>query len=414
MSEDYDLSIYPASPILLATKGIDSVCSLLGCSDEWRSFVPSALSSWVQYKVGDVRNSFPSMLSYNDYLVQSSQGVGWASAFSYAFETPSTSLGDLTTVTSIVVLLILVCLLRLIKGILLPIFSSIGREIGRKTHGKGWELQNEIRIQKFGEYVFRLAYHFIISLYGVWYFCDKEWWDENRGGTTVLFRGYPLHPVDSGMAWYYLVQSAYNVEALVSLAELSFVVKFQNPFENGIIKFPILISWSKTVRGDFREMAIHHVVTNLLIIGSSMFRLTRVGSMVFLVHDISDVPVDLSKLANFLKWKLSTSICFITMVIFWLIFRLTILPFVIYRSVIFESYMVMEGGRIDPIYFCAYGPFFVTLVGLIILLHVLWFYMFLQMGYLLVFKGEAHDLSEHKKGETQDVAIKTNGTKKEN
>ena len=74
--------------------------------------------------------------------------------------------------------------------------------------------------------------------------------------------------------------------------------------------------------------------------------------------------------------------------------------------------MVMEGGRIDPIYFCAYQPFFVLLMGLIILLHVLWFYMFLQMGYLLIFKGEAHDLSEHKKGETQDPKVKPNGAKK--
>ena len=29
------------------------------------------------------------------------------------------------------------------------------------------------------------------------------------------------------------------------------------------------------------------------------------------------------------------------------------------------------------------------------------FTMFLQMGWVLVSKGEAHDLSEHKKGETQ-------------
>ena len=37
--------------------------------------------------------------------------------------------------------------------------------------------------------------------------------------------------------------------------------------------------------------------------------------------------------------------------------------------------------------------------------------MFLQMGYILIFKGEAHDLSEHKKGEDQNlVPGKVNGT----
>ena len=43
-----------------------------------------------------------------------------------------------------------------------------------------------------------------------------------------------------------------------------------------------------------------------------------------------------------------------------------------------------------------------VLMGAIILLHVLWFTMFLRMGYILVFKGEDHDLSEHKKGEQQN------------
>ena len=340
--------------------------------------------------------------------------MGWSSMYQYAFETPSTSLGDLTTPTSMLVLCILVFILRAIKGFLLPSFSNMGRRAGRQTHGPEWEQHNEIRIQKFGEYVFRLLYHFIISVYGVWYFGDKEWWD--RGGTNVLWLGYPFHPVDSGMAWYYLVQSAYNLEALVSLAELSFCVTIRYPTNvGGTFQWPLSISWSKDVRGDFREMAIHHVVTNLLVLGSSMFRFTRVGSMVFLVHDISDVPVDLSKLANFLKWKMTTALCFFIMVLFWLIFRLTILPFVIYRSVIWESWMVLEGGQVEPIYFCAYQPFFVFLVGLVILLHVLWFYMFLQMGYLLVVKGERHDLSEHKNGEQQDGtgATKSNDTKKE-
>lgn len=413
MSEKYDLTIYPPSPILLATKGIDAVCSMVGCS-EWRSILPPTLSSWVDHKMGNVILIFPSMLSYGDYLAQTSQDMGWSSMYQYAFETPSTSLGDLTTPTSMLVLCILVFILRAIKGFLLPSFSNMGRRAGRQTHGPEWEQHNEIRIQKFGEYVFRLLYHFIISVYGVWYFGDKEWWD--RGGTNVLWLGYPFHPVDSGMAWYYLVQSAYNLEALVSLAELSFCVTIRYPTNvGGTFQWPLSISWSKDVRGDFREMAIHHVVTNLLVLGSSMFRFTRVGSMVFLVHDISDVPVDLSKLANFLKWKMTTALCFFIMVLFWLIFRLTILPFVIYRSVIWESWMVLEGGQVEPIYFCAYQPFFVFLVGLVILLHVLWFYMFLQMGYLLVVKGERHDLSEHKNGEQQDGtgATKSNDTKKE-
>eukprot|EP00543_Licmophora_paradoxa_P000594 CAMPEP_0202450002 /NCGR_PEP_ID=MMETSP1360-20130828/8662_1 /ASSEMBLY_ACC=CAM_ASM_000848 /TAXON_ID=515479 /ORGANISM="Licmophora paradoxa, Strain CCMP2313" /LENGTH=213 /DNA_ID=CAMNT_0049068111 /DNA_START=608 /DNA_END=1249 /DNA_ORIENTATION=+ len=201
------------------------------------------------------------------------------------------------------------------------------------------------------------------------------------------------------MAWYYLIQAAYNLEALVSLCEISF------RFDRKHLRF----AWAPTVRGDFREMAVHHVVTNCLVLGSSYFRLTRVGSSVFIVHDVSDVPVDLSKLANFLKWKVSTALCFATMVLLWLVFRLGLLPFVIYRSVLLESHRVTTEGSIDMIYYRTYRPIFVVLIGLILLLHLAWFSMFIKMGYLLIFKGERHDLSEHKAGEAQE-AITTNNT----
>ena len=49
---------------------------------------------------------------------------------------------------------------------------------------------------------------------------------------------------------------------------------------------------------------------------------------------VSDVPVDLSKLANFLKWKVTTVVCFGTMVLTWLYTRLYILPVKIYWTVI--------------------------------------------------------------------------------
>jgi hypothetical protein len=56
---------------------------------------------------------------------------------------------------------------------------------------------------------------------------------------------------------------------------------------------------------------------------------------------------------------------------------------------------------IHPIYYVVYQPFFVFLMGLLIVLHLAWFTMFIQMGWFLIFKGEAHDLSEHKSGESQ-------------
>ena len=120
-----------------------------------------------------------------------------------------------------------------------------------------------------------------------------------------------------------------------------------------------------------------------------------------MLHDISDIPVDLSKLANFLKWKTTTVVCFVSMCITWLLTRLIILPFIVWRSIIYESWLVCADGYVPPMYYNMFQPIFVFLLGFLILLHFFWFTMFIQMGYVLIRKGEAHDLSEHKNGEDQ-------------
>ena len=124
--------------------------------------------------------------------------------------------------------------------------------------------------------------------------------------------------------------------------------------------------------------------------------------MVFMVHDISDVPVDLSKLANFLKWKQTTIVCFISMVLVWMLTRLYVLPFIIYHAVLTQSHYVMEQG-LSPLLYISYRYFFYVLIGFLILLHLSWFGMFIQMFLAIVQKNEVHDLSEHKQGEDQSV-----------
>lgn len=393
-----DLTGYPPAPVTWVYNALDTLCEPLGCG-QWRQILPVALTesgAWFseENRLGPLTALLPKLTTYEEFLEATNATPSAQSLYQYAFETPSTSLADLTTPTALLTLFILVMILRQIKGILIPWFSDLGRKAARHTHGPLWEKGNEIRIVKFGEYVFRLVFHSCISIAGIYYFWDKEWW--TSGGTPSLFQEYPHQEIAPGMAWYYLVQGAYNLDAMVSLLEMSFELQ-SNP--KGIL--PIKLGWSKAVRGDFREMFIHHIVTNLLVIGSSFFRFTRVGSMVFMVHDISDVPVDLSKLANFLKWKTTTALCFAAMVLVWCLTRLGILPFVIYKSVLYESWLVCQSGIIAPIYYVHYKPFFVVLVGLLITLHLAWFTMFLQMGWVLISKGEAHDLSEHKKGEHQ-------------
>ena len=298
-------------------------------------------------------------------------------------------------------------LMRQVKSIVIPAFCDFGRRMGQSTHGVEWEKENQERITKFGEYVFRLLYHSSVAIFGLWYFWDKPWWDPANGKQIVIFEGYPHHEVETGMIWYYLVQSAYNVDAMISLIELSFAIKVQYPIcpKRKEWRNPVSIGWSPTCRGDFREMAIHHVVTNMLILGSSYCRFTRIGSMLLLLHDISDVPVDLSKLANFMKWKITTIICFISILVLWLITRLGILPFVIWKTIHFDSKILYMEGPLDRRHFDIYCRGFEILVSCLIALHFFWFTILIRIGYRLVTNGERHDLTEHKNGEDQGADV---------
>ena len=53
-----------------------------------------------------------------------------------------------------------------------------------------------------------------------------------------------------------------------------------------------------TRRSDMVEMTIHHIVTLVLISFSWVTGFVRIGSIVMLVHDISDVPLELAKVMN--------------------------------------------------------------------------------------------------------------------
>ncbi|EED87821.1 predicted protein [Thalassiosira pseudonana CCMP1335] len=460
-----DRTIVPSAPYLLVSKIVDVSCDLPVVSNicpadtegGWRSSLPNG---WGEFPTGKLSHSYSSYfgddivadVSYGDFL-QSENAVDVSKLsgsdaisgtltnyYNFAFNTSTTTLCDLTNPLALCILLALVVMVRIIKRFFLPKFSALGLRLGRSAHGPEWEVDNEERIVKFGEYVYRLCYHSAVSLYGLWYFYDKSWWNNSMGGTKNLWILHPNHPVEPGMAWYYLIQSAYNVDAMLSLMELSFSMEWVNPFayssaleflekehvvddtqrKKEVLKLMVKsrfqtllwtplfqIKWSPTIRGDFREMMAHHIVTNVLIFGSSFYRFTRIGSMIFLVHDLSDVPIDMSKLANFVKWKTTTIICFVFMVLMWIVTRLVIFPFVIFRSVLFESYefMVIK-GPLDPALYEAYCYIFYLLLGSLVLLHVTWFLILLRIGWTLVRKGETHDYSEHKSGEAQHAAKK--------
>ena len=96
---------------------------------EWRDHIPfgicdSSSNCWLRVKPPGWQNRYIPELSNSDHN------------HTYAFQTPTVSLGVISTRDSLVALTILVITIRHIKAFLMPRFCNIGRRIGRSTHGQ--------------------------------------------------------------------------------------------------------------------------------------------------------------------------------------------------------------------------------------------------------------------------------------
>ena len=409
---------YPTYPYLWLSSTIDSVCTPFHCVDRWRQWIgipDDDDTSWLslKYQLPSLSGFLPLYSTYGEFLqLQVSNGTNTSpgillhvkAMYQFAFHTSSTTLSDLTVPTTLCITLMVAFLLRQLKlNLILPFFSNVGRNLSIKTHGVEWikEKENKERIYKFGEYWFRLLFHSCISICALYSFHDEPWWTN----AIYRFRGFPYFPMSPAMTWYYIFQCAYNVDAMVSLLLLSFQLKIQSSSDTSqgraLIKSTLVFSRKEGARGDFNEMFFHHLATNALIFLSSKYQMVRTGVCILFLHDVSDVLVDVSKLAHFLKWKLFTIVAFTSMCVVWVIARLYLLPIVcigVHEQSVYVIELLDDPMPVTLCYICI-ASLLLVLLSCLILLHAYWFSLFVKIWKSFLFKREYHDYSEHKNGE---------------
>ena len=89
---------------------------------------------------------------------------------------------------------------------------------------------------------------------------DKAW----LYNTHECFIGYPRRPVETDVWLYYMIEGGFYIALL-----------FTSIFD--------------TRRSDFWEMTLHHLVTVGLLSFSWTVNFVRVGTLILISHDISDV-----------------------------------------------------------------------------------------------------------------------------
>lgn len=214
-------------------------------------------------------------------------------------------------------------------------------------------------IDKFKETSWRLVFYLFIFIYGCVVLWDKPWlWSKFH-----FWSGWPKHPLDDSIRWYYLIEASFYSSLMFS-------------------------QFTDVRRKDFWQMFIHHIVTLLLMFASWFTNLVRVGSLVLVLHDSVDWIIESTKLAAYTKYENASMVLVALFGTVWFTTRLVIFPLHVIRSCYVDSLATMaaEGIKTDNV-----GGIFVLFIGslcVLCVLHAIWFWKIVLLV-IRVAKGDA-------------------------
>ncbi|KAM9317835.1 ceramide synthase 2 [Pholidichthys leucotaenia] len=197
-------------------------------------------------------------------------------------------------------------------------------------------------LKKFKEASWRFVFYLSAFIGGLVALHDKEW----LYNTKEVWTGFPKQSMLDSQYWYYILEMSFYGCLLFSVA---FDVK----------------------RKDFKEQIVHHLATLLLLSFSWCVNYIRVGTLVMLVHDTSDVLLESAKLFNYAKWEKTSKTLFVLFAVVFMVTRLIIFPFWLIHST--WVYPVLY----YPAFFGYY--FFNGMLVVLQCLHIFWAYLILCM-----------------------------------
>lgn len=229
---------------------------------------------------------------------------------------------------------------------------------------------------KFIECFWQLLYYTLAFVLGMYVLSSKAWlYDINH-----CWIGYPTYKLDNDIWWYYMISL-------------------------GFYWSMTLTHFFETRRKDFYQMFAHHLITIALLVFSFTCNFSRVGSLTVIVHDVADIPLQITKLCIYLKWKKTCDIIFAFFAILWILTRCIYFPFKIVASTALYAHAIVD---MHPVYYI-----FNVLLGSLAVLHYYWTYFIMRIIVNTAIKGEVEDdrsssdeLYEKEELENEDVLKK--------
>ncbi|KAG5181296.1 TLC domain-containing protein [Tribonema minus] len=238
------------------------------------------------------------------------------------------------------------------------------------------------RVYKFAEALWRATLYAFMVAFGLYAVVGQSWF---KDPWKQCWLGWP-HQVQPDKAYQYYALSM------------------------GVYTHLIMFQAIDTRRSDFWQHVLHHAVTMALITMSWVSNFVRIGSLVILLHDISDVPLELAKVVNYTKanpkhakWASPAADG---------IFGIFALTFLVSRLVLFPYYVIYNTLFVaeDAVEYTADGPpprppcYWIFNAMLLILqaLHIFWAFLILRMVYKVIVLQYLEDIRSDSEGEWEE------------
>lgn len=236
--------------------------------------------------------------------------------------------------------------------------------------------------RKFKDQSWQLCIHTVMTLYGLWILSPsgpENGWEWVKDTTTCYIGpgGARGEPAGQWLERVYVLQCAIWAYTAVSHR------------------------WIDARHKDYYVMFTHHVLTIFLVTMSWGINL-RFGVLVLLLHDASDIGIDLVKMANYAGLGLDgdyrlpiTETVFVLALIVWSYLRLYVFPFHLLPSAYWESDGVCEGTWDG----CLLMRMSLSILAV---MHVWWTYLLVRVLFGGISKSAAKEVYEGNSGSDAD------------
>lgn len=228
------------------------------------------------------------------------------------------------------------------------LFRSLGLAMGIAETQKS-------KLRKFQYQCWLLMFYVCSSIFGWAVLHDKPW------------LGFPPSPVNQ---MEFVVNHPQEPDPWITVYYC---------YELGFFFSELVVIFHETRRSDFAEYVLHHLCTIALMVLSFVGYEHRIGSYILLIHDVSDIPLCLTKLLHYCprmpEWFVNVN--FVIFVATFAFMRLFCLPI--------HGFMIFF--RAIRIRVCTWNFWILGLLLQVLLqgLHVYWFGLILRLIYRMLF-----------------------------